>query len=50
MREQEQQNMGGAQSPQMSMTSSMLGLSHSSSMSALQHGSWGTPPCLFVED
>ena len=50
MREQEQQNMGGVQSPQMSMTSLVSGLSHSSSMSALHHGSWCTPPRLFVED
>ncbi|GLJ15399.1 hypothetical protein SUGI_0252770 [Cryptomeria japonica] len=50
MREQEQQNMGGAQSPQMSLTSSASVLSHSSSMNALHHGSWCTPPRLFVED
>ncbi|KAH9315176.1 hypothetical protein KI387_023803, partial [Taxus chinensis] len=50
MREQEQQNMGGTQSPQMSRASSVSVLSHSSSMNALHHGSWCTPPRLFVED
>lgn len=50
LREQEQQGIGGQQSPQMSTRSSITGLSSASSFNTFQRGSWCTPPRLFVED
>ncbi|MQL89939.1 hypothetical protein Taro_022520 [Colocasia esculenta] len=50
LREQEQQGIGGQQSPQMSPASSLTGLSSASSFTAFRHGSWCTPPRLFLED
>lgn len=50
LREQEQQGVGGQQSPQMSQASSLTGLSSASSFSTFQRGAWCTPPRLFVED
>ncbi|KAG8661701.1 probable protein S-acyltransferase 22 isoform X1 [Manihot esculenta] len=48
--EQEQQGVGGQQSPQMSPASSLTGLSSASSFSTFHRGAWCTPPRLFVED
>lgn len=48
--EQEQQGVGGQQSPQMSPASSLTGLSSASSFSTFQRGAWCTPPRLFLED
>ncbi|XP_015956896.1 probable protein S-acyltransferase 22 [Arachis duranensis] len=48
--EQEQQGVGGQQSPQMSTVSSLTGFSSASSFTTFQRGSWCTPPRLFVED
>ncbi|KAG9152158.1 hypothetical protein Leryth_019726 [Lithospermum erythrorhizon] len=50
LREQEQQEMGVQQSPQMSPRSSLTGLSSASSFNAFQRAAWCTPPRLFVED
>lgn len=50
LREQEQQGMGGQQSPQMSPASSITGLSSASSFNNFRQGAWCTPPRLFVED
>ncbi|KAL8112015.1 putative protein S-acyltransferase 22 [Apium graveolens] len=50
LREQEQQGVGGQQSPQMSQASSLTGLSSASSFNTFQRGAWCTPPRLFVED
>ncbi|KAJ7943406.1 S-acyltransferase [Quillaja saponaria] len=48
--EQEQQGIGGQQSPQMSTVSSLTGLSSASSFTTFQRGAWCTPPRLFLED
>ncbi|CAI0462969.1 unnamed protein product [Linum tenue] len=48
--EQEQQGVGGQQSPQMSQVSSLTGLSSASSFSTFHRGAWCTPPRLFLED
>ncbi|XWS64217.1 hypothetical protein CRYUN_Cryun06bG0167600 [Craigia yunnanensis] len=48
--EQEQQGVGGQQSPQMSPASSLTGLSSASSFSTFHSGAWCTPPRLFLED
>ncbi|KAE8658877.1 putative protein S-acyltransferase 22 [Hibiscus syriacus] len=48
--EQEQQGVGGQQSPQMSPDSSLTGLSSASSFSTFHRGAWCTPPRLFLED
>ncbi|TYI46207.1 hypothetical protein E1A91_D13G090700v1 [Gossypium mustelinum] len=48
--EQEQQGIGGHQSPQMSPASSLNGLSSASSFSTFHRGAWCTPPRLFLED
>ncbi|CAN1794200.1 Probable protein S-acyltransferase 22 [Linum perenne] len=48
--EQEQQGIGGQQSPQMSQVSSITGLSSASSFSTFHRGAWCTPPRLFLED
>ncbi|XWS23143.1 hypothetical protein CRYUN_Cryun29cG0095600 [Craigia yunnanensis] len=48
--EQEQQGVGGKQSPQMSPVSSLTGLSSASSFSTFHRGAWCTPPRLFLED
>ncbi|XWS34150.1 hypothetical protein CRYUN_Cryun21dG0015400 [Craigia yunnanensis] len=48
--EQEQQGIGGQQSPQMSPASSLTGLSSASSFSTFHRGAWCTPPRLFLED
>ncbi|XVF85876.1 hypothetical protein PTKIN_Ptkin17bG0153200 [Pterospermum kingtungense] len=48
--EQEQQGVGGQQSPQMSQASSLTGLSSASSFSTFHRGAWCTPPRLFLED
>ncbi|XLU24447.1 hypothetical protein S245_060513, partial [Arachis hypogaea] len=48
--EQEQQGVGGQQSPQMSTVSSLTGFSSASSFTTFQRGSWCTPPHLFDED
>ncbi|TXG56569.1 hypothetical protein EZV62_017882 [Acer yangbiense] len=48
--EQEQQGIGGQQSPQMSIASSLTGLSSASSFSTFHRGAWCTPPRLFLED
>ncbi|KAH1031388.1 hypothetical protein J1N35_043562 [Gossypium stocksii] len=48
--EQEQQGLGGHQSPQMSPASSLTGLSSASSFSTFHRGAWCTPPRLFLED
>ncbi|XP_022727423.1 probable protein S-acyltransferase 22 [Durio zibethinus] len=48
--EQEQQGVGGQQSPQMSPASSLTGLSSASSFSTFHRGAWCTPPRLFLED
>ncbi|KAJ8433241.1 hypothetical protein Cgig2_023193 [Carnegiea gigantea] len=50
LREQEQQEVGGAQSPQMSQVSSFTGLSSASSFNTFRRGAWCTPPRLFLED
>ncbi|KAI3733686.1 hypothetical protein L6452_13136 [Arctium lappa] len=50
LREQEQQGIGGQQSPQMSPASSITGLSSASSFNTFRQGAWCTPPRLFVED
>lgn len=50
LREQEQEEVSGEQSPQMSHVSSYGGLSSTSSFGALRRGSWCTPPRLFLED
>ncbi|GJN32957.1 hypothetical protein PR202_gb21505 [Eleusine coracana subsp. coracana] len=49
LREQEQ-DVSGQQSPQMSRVSSYTGLSSASSFGPLRRGSWCTPPRLFLED
>ncbi|KAL6855947.1 hypothetical protein ACP4OV_018749 [Aristida adscensionis] len=49
LREQEQE-VSGQQSPQMSHVSSYTGRSSASSYGALRRGSWCTPPRMFVED
>ena len=48
--EQEQQGVGGQQSPQMSPASSLTGLSSASSFSTFHRGAWCTPPRMFLED
>ncbi|KAJ8774537.1 hypothetical protein K2173_016983 [Erythroxylum novogranatense] len=48
--EQDQQGVGGHQSPQMSPASSLTGLSSASSFSTFHRGAWCTPPRLFLED
>ncbi|CAL1360322.1 unnamed protein product [Linum trigynum] len=48
--DQEQQGVGGQQSPQMSQVSSLTGLSSASSFSTFHRGAWCTPPRLFLED
>ncbi|XP_022734115.1 probable protein S-acyltransferase 22 [Durio zibethinus] len=48
--DQEQQGVGGQQSPQMSPASSLTGLSSASSFSTFHRGAWCTPPRLFLED
>ncbi|KAK9063616.1 hypothetical protein SSX86_017487 [Deinandra increscens subsp. villosa] len=50
LREQEQQGIGGQQSPQMSPASSITGLSSASSFNNFRQGAWCTPPRMFVED
>ncbi|ONM24940.1 Metal ion binding protein [Zea mays] len=50
LREQEQDDLSGQQSPQMSRVSSYTGLSSTSSFGPLRRGSWCTPPRLFLED
>ncbi|TVU38119.1 hypothetical protein EJB05_11473 [Eragrostis curvula] len=50
LREQEQEEVSGQQSPQMSRVSSYTGLSSASSFGPLRRGSWCTPPRLFLED
>lgn len=51
LREQEQQqDVAGHQSPQMSQVSSITGLSSASSFGTFHRGSWCTPPRLFLED
>lgn len=50
LREQEQQEVGGGQSPQMSQVSSFTGLSSASSFNTFRRGAWCTPPRLFLED
>jgi len=51
LREQEQeQQIGGHQSPQMSPVSSLTGLSSASSFTTFHRGAWCTPPRLFLED
>ncbi|XP_057530761.1 probable protein S-acyltransferase 22 [Amaranthus tricolor] len=50
LREQEQQELGGGQSPQMSQVSSLTGLSSASSFNNFRRGAWCTPPRLFLED
>lgn len=50
LREQEQQGVGGQQSPQMSSVSSLTGLSSASSFNNIHRAAWCTPPRLFVED
>ncbi|KAL3501466.1 hypothetical protein ACH5RR_035915 [Cinchona calisaya] len=50
LREQEQQGIGGQQSPQMSPVSSLTGLSSASSFNNFHRAAWCTPPRLFVED
>ncbi|KAL5196558.1 hypothetical protein ABZP36_000070 [Zizania latifolia] len=50
LREQEQEEAGGQQSPQMSRVSSYTGLSSASSFGARHRGSLCTPPRLFLED
>ncbi|GFY88484.1 DHHC-type zinc finger family protein [Actinidia rufa] len=50
LREQEQQGIGGQQSPQLSHASSLTGLSSGSSFNTFHRGAWCTPPRLFLED
>ncbi|XP_057482228.1 probable protein S-acyltransferase 22 isoform X1 [Actinidia eriantha] len=50
LREQEQQGIGGQQSPQLSHASSLTGLSSGSSFTTFHRGAWCTPPRLFLED
>ncbi|KAG2638140.1 hypothetical protein PVAP13_2NG573700 [Panicum virgatum] len=50
LREQDQEDVSGQQSPQMSRVSSYTGLSSASSFGPLRRGSWCTPPRLFLED
>ncbi|XP_022878146.1 probable protein S-acyltransferase 22 [Olea europaea var. sylvestris] len=50
LREQEQEGVVGQQSPQMSMASSLTGLSSASSFNTFHRAAWCTPPRLFVED
>ncbi|RCV13821.1 hypothetical protein SETIT_2G376600v2 [Setaria italica] len=50
LREQDQEDASGQQSPQMSRVSSYTGLSSASSFGPLRRGSWCTPPRLFLED
>ncbi|CAJ1931989.1 unnamed protein product [Sphenostylis stenocarpa] len=51
LREQEQEvQIGGQQSPQMSPVSSLTGLSSASSFTTFHRGAWCTPPRLFLED
>lgn len=50
LREQDQQGVGGQQSPQMSPVSSITGLSSASSFSTFRRGQWCTPPRMFVDD
>ncbi|KAK9116622.1 hypothetical protein Sjap_015569 [Stephania japonica] len=50
LREQEQQLVGGQQSPQMSPASSLTGLSSASSFNTFHRAAWCTPPRLFLED
>ncbi|KAI8528527.1 hypothetical protein RHMOL_Rhmol12G0155300 [Rhododendron molle] len=50
LREQEQQEVGGPQSPQLSHASSLTGLSSASSFNTFHRGAWCTPPRLFLED
>ncbi|PWZ36907.1 putative protein S-acyltransferase 22 [Zea mays] len=50
LRGQEQDDLSGQQSPQMSRVSSYTGLSSTSSFGPLRRGSWCTPPRLFLED
>ncbi|KAF7041520.1 hypothetical protein CFC21_051305 [Triticum aestivum] len=53
LREQEedqQEEVAGHQSPQMSIISSVTGFSTASSFGPLHRGSWCTPPRLFLED
>ncbi|ONK60046.1 uncharacterized protein A4U43_C08F13630 [Asparagus officinalis] len=51
LREQEQEQQGGGQqSPQMSSVSSYTGLSSASSFTAFRRDAWCTPPRLFLED
>uniref|UniRef100_A0A7N0UL60 S-acyltransferase n=2 Tax=Kalanchoe fedtschenkoi TaxID=63787 RepID=A0A7N0UL60_KALFE len=52
LREQEQQVVGGQQSPQMSPASSVTGLSSTSSFANFNRarGAWCTPPRLLLED
>nr|GMD13536.1 probable protein S-acyltransferase 22 [Ipomoea batatas] len=50
LREQEQQGIGGQQSPQMSTVSSITGLSSASSFNTFHRAAWCTPPRLFLED
>ncbi|XP_058194610.1 probable protein S-acyltransferase 22 [Rhododendron vialii] len=50
LREQEQQEVGGQQSPQLSHASSLTGLSSASSFNTFHRGTWCTPPRLFLED
>ncbi|KAL6983432.1 putative protein S-acyltransferase 22 [Sarracenia purpurea var. burkii] len=49
LREQEQ-GVGGQQSPQVSTASSLTGLSSASSFNTLHRAAWCTPPRLFLED
>ncbi|XP_010923563.1 probable protein S-acyltransferase 22 [Elaeis guineensis] len=50
LREQEQQGVGGQQSPQMSPLSSITGISSVSSFSTLHRAALCTPPRFFLED
>lgn len=50
LREQEQQGVGGQQSPQLSHASSLTRISSGSSFNTFQRGAWCTPPRLFLED
>ncbi|GAB4829098.1 hypothetical protein Ancab_018761 [Ancistrocladus abbreviatus] len=50
LRDQEQQAVGGQQSPQMSQVSSLTWLSSASSFNTFHQGAWCTPPRLFLED
>ncbi|KAH9626163.1 hypothetical protein KSS87_017687, partial [Heliosperma pusillum] len=50
LREQEQQEVGGGQSPQMSQVSSFTGMSSASSFNTFRRGAWCTPPRFFIED